>query len=97
MKAVFITYNQVLTERIDEILNRAEIKGYTMWEQTFGRGSKGGEPHMGSHTWPSMNSTILAITEDEKVMPLLRRLKVLDKQTEMQGLRAFVWNVEDQV
>ena len=44
--------------------------------------------------WPSMCSTIITIVEDEKVEPLLKRLKDLDESYEMLGLRAFVWDIE---
>ena len=57
-------------------------------------GSKTGEPHYGSHAWPSMCSAVLTMVEDERVDPLLEVLHNMDKQTEQLGLRAFVWNIE---
>ena len=59
-----------------------------------GRGSKTGEPHYGNHAWPTLNSAILTMVEDEKVDHFLEILHNLDKETEAQGLRAFVWNIE---
>ncbi len=97
MKALFISFNQALTERIHETLDRRSIRGYTKWENTQGRGTFQGEPHMGSHTWPSMNSSILAIVEDDRIEPTLKALRDIDAQAEQQGLRAFVWNIEDQL
>ena len=97
MKAIFVSYNQALTDRITTILNRHSVRGFTKWALTEGRGSVDGEPHYGSHTWPSMNSSIIAIVEASKVEPVLNSLRELDGQTEQQGLRAFVWNVEDQL
>ena len=94
MKAVFIAYNQALTEAVDSILDRHQIRGYTKWADAHGRGTYDGEPHFGTHTWPAMNSAFLAITEDERVEPLLASLKKLDAKAEQQGLRAFVWNIE---
>jgi hypothetical protein len=94
MKAVFIAYNQALTEAMDSVLSRNHIRGYTKWTDTQGRGTYNGEPHFGSHTWPSMNSAILTVIEEDKVEPLMQSLKKLDEKAEQQGLRAFVWNVE---
>lgn len=95
MKAVFISFNQAYFEKISEILDRQNIRGYTSWNNSVrGRGSKTGEPHYGSHAWPTMNSAILTIIDDEKVDRLLDILHNLDKATEAQGLRAFVWNIE---
>ncbi|MDR0420701.1 MAG: hypothetical protein LBH30_04525 [Prevotellaceae bacterium] len=94
MKAVFISYNQALTERIALLLDDNNVRGFTKWELTEGRGSVDGEPHYGTHAWPSMNSSVLAIVEDEKVENILNDLRILDKTTKMQGSRAFVWNIE---
>ena len=94
MKAVFIAYNQALTEAVNSILERHHIRGYTKWADVQGRGTHTGEPHYGNHTWPAMNSAILAITEEEQVEPLLASLKKLDGKTEQQGMRAFIWNIE---
>lgn len=94
MKAVFISYNQALTDRINVILDAQSVRGFTKWELTLGRGTFDGEPHYGTHAWPSMNSSILAIVEEEKVEPLMKALRETDDSARMQGLRAFVWNVE---
>jgi nitrogen regulatory protein PII len=94
MKAVFIAYNQALTEKIDEILDELLIRGLTQWTEVKGRGSDKGEPHMGTHTWPAMNNTVLAIVEKEKIEPLLKKLEELNDEVEDQGLRAFVWDIE---
>ena len=97
MKALFISYNQATTERINAMLDSLEIRGYTLFPLTHGRGSATGEPHMGNHTWPAMNSTIIAIVEDEKVEPAMAALRAIDKDTQLQGLRAFVWNIEQEM
>jgi nitrogen regulatory protein PII len=97
MKAVFISYNQASTEAVDAILSRLHIRGYTKWEHTMGRGTTDGEPHMGTHTWPSMNSSILTIVEDDKVQPLLDTLRKFDEKTKEQGLKAYVWGIDAQL
>ncbi len=93
MKAVFISYNQALTDRVNKILDDQGIRGFTRWALTEGRGSVDGEPHYGTHAWPSMNTSILAIVEDQKVEPLLEALRKMDAATKMQGSRAFVWDI----
>lgn len=94
MKVVFIAYNQALTEAMDSVLDRNHIRGYTKWTDVQGRGTYKGEPHLGSHIWPSMNSAIITFIEEEKIEPLMESLNKLDTKAEQQGLRAFVWNVE---
>ena len=97
MKAVFISYNQALTDRVHAILDEQSVRGFTKWALTEGRGSVDGEPHYGTHAWPSMNASILAIVADEKVAPLLDALREMDSKTSQQGSRAFVWNIEQQM
>lgn len=97
MKAVFISFNQAYYEMIIAIMDRNNIRGFTYWDEVHGRGSKTGEPHYGSHAWPTLNSSILAIVEDRQVSNFLELLHKLDKQTEAQGLRAFVWDVEQTI
>lgn len=94
MKAVFISYNQAHTLQIGEVLDRLGIRGFTRWALTEGRGSNEGEPHYGTHAWPSMNTSILAFMDEGDVRPLLDALKKLDAEAPQQGLRAFVMNAE---
>ena len=94
MKSVFITYDQAFHERITATLDRLNCRGFSHWEEVQGRGTVKGEPHYGSHAWPSMCSAIITIVEDNRVDPLLEALHKMDKETEQLGLRAFVWNIE---
>ena len=97
MKSVFISFDQAYYEQILHILNYNNIRGFTRWDNVQGRGSQTGEPHYGTHAWPSLNSAILTIVSDDKVKPLLEDLKALDATSKLMGLRAFVWNVEDSI
>ncbi len=94
MKSILITFDVAFYERIIDLLDRMNCRGFTYWEHVQGRGTRTGEPHYGSHAWPSMASAILTVVDDAKVDPLLERLHAMDKETEMLGLRAFVWNIE---
>ena len=94
-KAVFITYNQALTERVEFLLDQRQIRGYTQWPLVNGVGSVDGEPRMGSHTWPEMNSATLTIVDEEMVPVILKYVKKLDEVNKENGIRAFVWNITD--
>jgi len=94
MKAIYIVYGQSLTEIIEQLLDKLNIRGFTRWQEVHGRGTKSGEPHYGTHAWPSKNGAILSIIEDEKVNNLLESLRQINEQSEQQGLNAFVWNIE---
>jgi nitrogen regulatory protein PII len=97
MKAVFIPYNQTYKEGILEMLDRMNIRGFTLWDNVQGKGSKKGEPHYGTHAWPTLNAAILTVIPDEKADNLLQKLHDLDKETDHLGLHAYVWNVEKMV
>ena len=94
MEAIFICYDQAHHESVVAALNSSLQRGFTCWEQTQGRGTNGGEPHYGSHAWPGMNSSIMTVCDDDRVAPILARLKALDADKPMLGLRAFVLPVE---
>lgn len=94
MKSVFIVFNQANTEKVEFVLDTLNINGFTLFEEVQGRGSYGGNPHRGSHTWPDMNSAIMTVVEDDRVDELLTLIKKLDKRSEELGVRAFVWNIE---
>lgn len=94
MKAIFISFDQAHYERIIDLLERNNCRGFTSWQQVMGRGSRTGEPHYGSHAWPSMASAIMAVVDDSRVDNVLARLKAIDDERPKLGLRAFVWNIE---
>ena len=93
MKAVFIAFNQAHTERVEFILERLGIRGFTWWPEVNGKGSETGEPRLGTHTWPEMNSAVLSIVPDDKVDGLLEAVRKLDNINLEVGIRAFVWDI----
>lgn len=93
MKAVFIVYNQAHNEKVEFILDSYGISGYSEWNNMKGRGSRGGVPHLGTHTWPEINSATLAIVDDDKVDKLLSAVKKMDELNTDVGARAFVWEI----
>lgn len=97
MKAVFMACNQSMYDAVMDIMNDMELRGFTGWEELIGRGSKDGEPHLGSHAWPTMNSALISVMEDDKAAEFLKRLKQLDENNGKQGLRAFAWSVTDSI
>ncbi len=96
MKSIFITFDISHKQSIINMLTHNGCRGYSFFDQVQGRGSKDGDPHLGSHAWPSMGAAIITVVEDEKVPTLLKEIEAIDKETPMLGLRAFVWNIEQQ-
>lgn len=94
MKAIFIAYDQAFHEAIIDALTRLNCRGFTAFGNVQGRGSKDGEPHYGTHAWPSLAQAMLTMVEDDQVEPVLKRLHEMDAAKPKLGLRAFVWNIE---
>lgn len=93
MKAVLIVFNQAHTERVEYMFDRLEIRGHTWLNGVRGRGTETGDPRMGTHTWPEMNSAALVVIPDEKVESLLKSVKKLDEINKEIGVRAFAWDI----
>lgn len=97
MKAVFIVFNQAHTEPVKYIIDQLRITGYSWWNEVTGRGTETGEPRMGTHTWPEMNSALITMVEDDRVEALLEKVKRIDEINKEVGIRAFVWDITQSV
>lgn len=95
MKAIFIAYNQAYNQEIVELLETLGQRGYTVWTEVGGRGSVDGEPHLGSHAWPTQNHALLAAVEDSLAPRIMEELRKTDSANKTLGLRAYVLPVED--
>lgn len=93
MKAIFIAFDQAHRENIIDILDKANCRGFTSFGETQGRGTSTGDPHYGSHAWPSLGGAVLTIVDDSKVDNLMQKFKKLDESKPRLGLRAFVWDI----
>ena len=97
MKAIMIIYNQAHTEKVEYMLDKLGIKGYSLWENVQGRGSNSGVPHLGTHAWPEINKSVITIVDDDIVDNVLDIVKRIDAVNEEVGIRAFVWDIEKSV
>lgn len=97
MKAILITYDQAHFERILSLLDHLNCRGFTSLGTVQGRGSKDGEPHYGSHAWPTLNEAIITVVPDDKAPELLKSLKDIDNERPKLGLRAFQWEITDSI
>lgn len=95
MKALFIVYNQAYNQEIVELLEKSGQRGYTVWSEIGGRGTVDGEPHLGSHAWPTQNHALLSVLDDDKASAMMSRLREVDTANPALGLRAYVLPVED--
>lgn len=97
MKAIFIAFDQAHYDNILDLLEKSSCRGFTSFGETHGRGSLKGDPHYGTHAWPSLGGAILTIVEDSRLDTVLEKLKALDLSKPKLGLRAFVWEVSQTI
>ena len=97
MKAVFMACNQSMYDAVLALMKDMGLRGFTGWEELIGCGSKTGEPHLGDHAWPTMNSALISVMEDDQAAEFLTRLHKLDEENPLQGIRAFAWKVEEMI
>ena len=85
-KIIFISFNQALHGLVIRLLERHNLRGYTQWDEIRGVGSRGGEPHQGSHAWPTLNGALLVACPGAVVPTILEELHALDESQPLQGL-----------
>jgi len=93
MQAIFIAFDQAHYDAVVSLLEKNSCRGFTAFDGVRGRGSRTGNPHYGSHAWPSMAQAIMTFVEDDKVGRILGLLHELDESRPLLGLRAFAWPV----
>lgn len=89
--------NQSMYDAVMDLMKDMGIRGFTGWEELIGCGTASGEPHLGNHAWPTMNSALVAVMADDKAEAFLAALKRLDEENDQQGLRAFAWSVTQMI
>ncbi|MCE1189116.1 MAG: hypothetical protein LWX56_08230 [Ignavibacteria bacterium] len=80
MKAVFIIYHDVLETRLTHILTQLQIDYFTKWEGVKGKGHNT-DAHLGSRTFPGLNSVLLvAFEEEQSLNKLIAALEEVNKE-----------------
>ncbi len=89
MKAVWLMYDIVLTDGIQDLLDEMGIVGMSRWKRMTGRGPKSGT-RMDNHVWPGANAGALVVVDDETAARLMGRLQALrDEVGGQSGIWAF--------
>jgi nitrogen regulatory protein PII len=94
MKLVVIMYNEAINSEVESLLEQNGIVGFTKWTKVFGKGQASG-PHLGTHIWPKANNVIFAATEKETADKIIQGIRELRKRLAKEGVKAFMWEVEE--
>jgi len=94
MKAVLIVHNVAIDEQVNEILVSVGVDCYTKLTNTLGKGRLS-EPHLNTDVWPGVNYGTFVVTEKLKAKQILENVRQLRKKLGSEGVKAFMWEIED--
>jgi nitrogen regulatory protein PII len=94
MKLVMIMYNEAINDEVEKILEQNGVEGFTKWTNVYGKGKTSG-PHLGTHVWPKANNVLAVVTEKAAAAKLLKDIRELRKRFAKEGVKAFMWEIEE--
>jgi len=94
MKAVLVIHNAAIDEEVNEALVSIGIECYTKFPNILGKGELS-EPHLNTDVWPAINCGTLAVTDQAKAKELMDKVRQMRSKLGTEGLKAFVWEIED--
>jgi len=96
MKMLLFIYNASIEEEVRQCMKKCGAEKFTRFQGLHGRGEDS-DPHMGTHIWPSTNSLIMIVCEDERAGKLLNRIRDLKEEFREAGVKAFMLPVEESI
>jgi nitrogen regulatory protein PII len=94
MKAVLIVHNVAIDGEIKEALEGLGVHCFTKFTDTLGKGQIS-EPHLNSDVWPGTNWGTLVVVEDAQAKQVMSRIRQLRQTLGKEGVKAFMWTIED--
>ena len=94
MKMVMISYNEAIDVEVMEALRSCSMNNYTKIMGVFGSGETSGI-HLGNDIWPGKNNILYVACEDNECARFVVCVKELRKQIGKEGVKAFVFPLED--
>lgn len=94
MKMIMISYNEAVDMEVMELLESCGLTNYTKISETFGRGTSSGT-HLGTDIWPGLNNVLYAASPDDAAQKVLVAVKELRKSLGKEGVKAFLWTLDE--
>lgn len=93
-KMVMITYNEAIDDEVMEVLENCALKNYTKIKGVFGKGAASGT-HLGDDIWPGRNNILYVACQESEAKQIVSCVKELRKKLGKEGVKAFVWNLDE--
>ncbi len=94
MKMAILAYNEAIDDEVMETLESCGLKNYTKIKGVFGKGETSGT-HLGNDIWPGRNNILYAACQDNEARQLILCVKELRKKLGKEGVKAFVWSLDE--
>jgi nitrogen regulatory protein PII len=94
MKAVLIMHNVAIDGEVTEELDVLGIHYFTKFTETLGKGQLS-EPHLNTDIWPGVNWGTLVVVEDSQAKQVMDRVRQMRQSLGKEGVKAFMWTIED--
>jgi len=92
---ILIFHERSLDEEVLDCLGQLNIQHFTRWHGVTGCGSNG--PHLGTPVWPAVNSVTAVVIEEVQKERVLEKVRALQAEFPVTGLRAVALPVLDMV
>jgi nitrogen regulatory protein PII len=94
LKMVMLVYNEALESEVMDVLKNCGLESFTKIPGVFGKGSSSGA-HFGNDIWPGRNNILFVASDEEKCKKLIFYIRELRRKLKKEGIKAFVWNLEE--
>ena len=94
LKMVIIAYNEAIDMEVMEMMEKCNLKNYTKVMGVFGRGENSGT-HLGNDIWPGRNNLLYVAAPENAAKQLVSAVKELRVKLGKEGIKAFVWNLDE--
>jgi len=94
MKAVLIIHNVAIDGDVNEALESIGISCYTKFTNTLGKGRLS-EPHLNTDVWPGVNYGTFIVTDEVMARQIMESVRQIRKRLGSEGIKAFMWEIED--
>lgn len=77
-----------------EALEHCVVKNYTKIKGIYGKGTTSGV-HQGTDVWPGRNNILYVACDEKDAKQLVICVKALREKLGKEGIKAFVWDLEE--
>lgn len=94
MKMVMVVYNEAVDMEVMEVLENCRLQNYTKVKGVYGKGVSSGT-HFGTDIWPGRNNILYVACSKDEAEKLFSCVHELRKKLAKEGVKAFVWDLQD--